>query len=127
MYTNEAFRSDCLALFNETEGNIVDVPGTGETVLFEELIIGFASADDEIFEPFTRSYAGVYDYCIRCGACMRNCPANAISLKHGKNNIKCNRHVETMKKKYSPRYGCGKCQVGVPCEARAPKKTKGSD
>ena len=78
-------------------------------------------------EPTARSYAGVYDYCIRCGACMRNCPANAISLKHGKNNIKCNRHVETMKKKYSPRYGCGKCQVGVPCEARAPKKTKGSD
>ena len=277
MYTNEDFRSDCLALFNETEGNIVDVPGAGETILFEEPIIGFASADDEIFETFrrkeviganymaprewlpetrtvaalflpfseavrssnradrtdpstewlyariegqdfigkymaalrqrleergikacvpalderfgvkieitanglrpdfhadskwserhaayacglgtfglsrglitekgmagrfasimiaaeleptARSYAGVYDYCIRCGACMRNCPANAISLKHGKNNIKCNRHVETMKKKYSPRYGCGKCQVGVPCEAGAPKIIKGSD
>ena len=25
-----------------------------------------------------------------------------------------------MKAKYSPRYGCGKCQVGVPCEFRAP-------
>ena len=61
MYTVEDFRSDCLALFNETEGNIVDVPGTGETVLFEEPIIGFASADDEIFETFTRTASGRRD------------------------------------------------------------------
>ena len=54
MYTNEDFRNDCLALFGETEGKIVDVPGAGETVLFEEPIIGFASADDEIFETFRR-------------------------------------------------------------------------
>ncbi len=74
----------------------------------------------EQFEPDARKYTGVYDYCIRCGACIRNCPMNAISLEHGKNNIKCNRHVERMKKKYAPRYGCGKCQVGVPCEFRAP-------
>ena len=74
------------------------------------------------FEPSPRKYSGIDDYCIKCGVCARNCPANAISLKHGKNNIKCNKHVETMKKKYSPRYGCGKCQVGVPCEFRAPVK-----
>lgn len=74
----------------------------------------------EQFEPDLRKYTGVYDYCIKCGACIRNCPAKAISLKHGKNNVKCNRHVEAMKKKYAPRYGCGKCQVGVPCEFRAP-------
>lgn len=76
----------------------------------------------ETLEPDARRYTGIDDYCIRCGACAVNCPAGAISLKHGKNNIKCNRHVETMKKKYSPRYGCGKCQVGVPCEFRAPGK-----
>ena len=46
----------------------------------------------------------------------------AISLKHGKNNLKCHLHVQKMKKKYSPRYGCGKCQVGVPCEFRSPAK-----
>lgn len=73
------------------------------------------------FEPTARKYTGIDDYCIKCGACIRKCPANAISLKHGKNNIKCNRQVEAMKKKYSPRYGCGKCQVGVPCEFRSPK------
>ena len=71
-------------------------------------------------EPTARKYTGIDDYCIKCGVCARNCPVNAISLKHGKNNIKCNKHVEAMKKKYSPRYGCGKCQVGVPCESRAP-------
>lgn len=74
------------------------------------------------FTPDERKYTGIDDYCIRCGACIRNCPANAISLKNGKNNLKCNKHVETMKKKYSPRYGCGKCQVGVPCEFRNPRK-----
>jgi len=75
----------------------------------------------ESFDPTGRKYSGIDDYCIRCGACVKNCPANAISLKHGKNNIKCNKHVEAMKKKYSPRYGCGKCQVGVPCEFRSPR------
>lgn len=74
----------------------------------------------EELEPAVRPYTGIDDYCIRCGACVRNCPANAISLEHGKNNIKCNRHVEKMKAKYAPRYGCGKCQVGVPCEFRNP-------
>jgi epoxyqueuosine reductase QueG len=76
----------------------------------------------EELEPAVRPYTGIDDYCIRCGACVRNCPANAISLEHGKNNIKCNQHVEKMKAKYAPRYGCGKCQVGVPCEFRNPSR-----
>ena len=67
-----------------------------------------------------RRYTGIDDYCIRCGACARKCPAQAISLEHGKNNVLCNAHLEKMKEKYSPRYGCGKCQVGVPCESSAP-------
>ena len=72
------------------------------------------------YQATERHYTGIDDYCIRCGACARNCPAQAISLEHGKNNILCNAQVEKMKAKYSPRYGCGKCQVGVPCEFRAP-------
>ena len=72
------------------------------------------------YQATERHYTGIDDYCIRCGACARNCPAHAISLEHGKNNILCNAQVEKMKAKYSPRYGCGKCQVGVPCEFRAP-------
>ena len=272
MYTNGDLIKDCLDLFVKTEGNIVEIPGIGETVIFEEPIFGFASAKDEIFEifrrkeviganysgpfqwlpkaksvmalflpfseavrssnkadrtdpskewlyariegqefiskytgsimkmlrdkgidacvpalderfdvriekkikslkpdfhadskwserhaayacglgtfglsrgmitekgmagrfasiiiaaefePTPRKYTGIDDYCIKCGVCAKNCPAKAISLKHGKNNLKCHLHVQKMKKKYSPRYGCGKCQVGVPCEFRSPAK-----
>lgn len=79
---------------------------------------------DVELEPDGRSYTGVYDYCIRCGACARRCPAGAISLKTGKNNLKCNAFLNQMKKEYAPRYGCGKCQVGVPCEACNPASLK---
>ena len=74
----------------------------------------------ERWQATERGYTGIDDYCIKCGVCAKNCPAQAISLENGKNNILCNAHVEKMKAKYSPRYGCGKCQVGVPCEYRAP-------
>ena len=74
----------------------------------------------ESWQATERGYTGIDDYCIKCGVCAKNCPAQAISLENGKNNILCNAHVEKMKAKYSPRYGCGKCQVGVPCEDRAP-------
>ena len=74
----------------------------------------------ERWQATGRNYTGIDDYCIHCGACARNCPAKAITLEYGKNNILCNAHVEKMKEKYSPRYGCGKCQVGVPCESKAP-------
>lgn len=70
----------------------------------------------------TRPYEGLYDYCIRCGACIRNCPKNAISFEKGKDQLKCAPYVNGTKKTYAPRYGCGKCQVGTPCESRIPKR-----
>ena len=75
----------------------------------------------EYIEPDVRSYAGVYDYCIRCGACIKRCPVNAISLEHGKNQSLCREWVEDVTAvRYKPRYGCGKCQTQVPCEAACP-------
>lgn len=71
-------------------------------------------------EPDERDYTGVYDYCTRCGVCARNCPAQAITLECGKHNQTCSDYVNRMKEEYAPRYGCGKCQVGVPCEFAAP-------
>lgn len=74
----------------------------------------------EAIEPDERPYEGVYDYCIMCGACVSRCPAGAISLKHGKNQLKCKLWMDKTGKRYDPRYGCGKCQVGVPCESGIP-------
>ena len=74
----------------------------------------------EEIEPDQRPYTGIYDYCIRCGACIKKCPANAISLENGKNQLLCQAWVGQTGKRYAPRYGCGKCQVGVPCESRIP-------
>ena len=76
----------------------------------------------EEWDATKRPYINYDEYCTKCGACIRKCPVNAITLEYGKNNVTCNEHVEKMKTKYSPRYGCGKCQVGVPCEKQKPIK-----
>lgn len=79
---------------------------------------------DLVLDPDQRPYTGIYDYCIRCGACIKRCPAGAISLKRGKDQMRCGLWVMSSKKKYAPRYGCGKCQVGVPCESVNPSRRK---
>ena len=75
---------------------------------------------DVPFDPDKRPYTGIYDYCISCGACARNCPAGAISLEKGKLHYPCSNFVDSTRDKHKPRYGCGKCQVKVPCEDKAP-------
>ena len=72
------------------------------------------------FEPVKRSYTGIYDYCISCGACVRNCPVLAISKEKGKMHPPCSKFLDSTREKHSPRYGCGKCQVKVPCMDKAP-------
>jgi len=72
------------------------------------------------FEPDKRSYSGIYDYCINCGACIRNCPVGAISSEKGKMHYPCSEFLNSVKAKHASRYGCGKCQVKVPCEEKAP-------
>ncbi|MDR2101669.1 MAG: 4Fe-4S binding protein [Treponema sp.] len=75
---------------------------------------------DAPFEPSPRPYTGAYDYCIRCGACVRNCPVQAISQVQGKRHPICSKFLDLTREKYQPRYGCGKCQVNVPCENGIP-------
>ena len=72
------------------------------------------------FEPVERPYSGICDYCNNCGLCARNCPAGAISKEKGKLHPPCSTFLDTIKAKHTPYYGCGKCQVKVPCESRAP-------
>ena len=76
-----------------------------------------------------RPYSDPFAYCILCGACQTRCPVQAIDIKrgvvNGKDQTVCSAFVEQSRRPpHGPnrraRYGCGKCQVGVPCESRLP-------
>ena len=71
-------------------------------------------------EPDRRPCTGIYDYCTNCGSCARNCPVGAISVEKGKLHYPCSEFLNSTKAKHAPYYGCGKCQVNVPCEDKAP-------
>lgn len=75
-------------------------------------------------EPDIRHYSDPYEYCSLCLACTKRCPVGAITKENGKDQELCSRYVRQMKEQFNPYYGCGKCQVGVPCEARIPVKKK---
>lgn len=82
-------------------------------------------------EPTARPYADHRAYCLffangTCGKCIDRCPVRAIS-ETGHDKEKCRQHLarsrEHVKKTYKfEGYGCGLCQVGVPCEAGIPVK-----
>jgi epoxyqueuosine reductase QueG len=71
------------------------------------------------FPATPRPYKGLYDYCIKCGTCIKHCPVGAIS-DEGKRHPPCSAFLDKTKEKYKPRYGCGKCQTAVPCERGIP-------
>ncbi len=70
-----------------------------------------------------------------CKACIARCPAGAIT-EEGHDKIKCQAYMHSISIGYSPRareydddvsvYGCGLCQVKVPCEYRIPAKIQKS-
>jgi epoxyqueuosine reductase len=80
-------------------------------------------------EPDPRPYADHHAYCLfyakgTCGKCIDRCPARAIT-ENGHDKEKCRQYLirssEYVKKTYNfEGYGCGLCQVGVPCEATIP-------
>lgn len=78
-----------------------------------------------------RSSQTPFDDCTMCGRCAASCPANAIDprkgILYGKDHHRCQSYV-TGTEALGPcgsgsrlRYGCGKCQVGVPCESCNPR------
>jgi epoxyqueuosine reductase QueG len=69
-----------------------------------------------------RSYTELYEYCIFCGLCAKQCPAEAIDSKTGKAHGPCGAFLDETRERFAPRYGCGKCQTGVPCEGGIPAK-----
>lgn len=82
-------------------------------------------------EPTARPYSDHRAYCLffdngTCGKCIDRCPVRAIT-EAGHDKEKCRKHLactrEYVKKTYEfEGYGCGLCQVGVPCEAGIPVK-----
>ena len=72
-------------------------------------------------EPTKREYTGIYDNCIKCGACVRRCPAGAITLENLRNLKKCRDWGGYLRENVGPG-GCGKCMVAVPCEHQNPSK-----
>lgn len=81
--------------------------------------------------PTPRPYYDHHAYCLfftkgNCGKCIDRCPVHAIT-EAGHDKEKCRQHLqrsrEYVKKAYRfEGYGCGLCQVGVPCEAGIPVK-----
>lgn len=96
--------------------------GSSKGLITEKGIAGrFASIIvDAYLEPDVRQYEGIYDYCIKCGACARRCPVNAIDPETGKDHNKCHKNVIKSGVIRYPRYGCGLCQTAVPCEHERP-------
>ena len=82
-------------------------------------------------EPTPRPYSDHRAYCLffangTCGKCIDRCPVRAIT-EAGHDKEKCRQHLarsrEYVKKTYKfEGYGCGLCQVGIPCEAGIPVK-----
>jgi hypothetical protein len=82
-------------------------------------------------EPTARPYTAHRAYCLffddgTCGKCIDRCPVRALT-EAGHDKEKCRQHLarsrEYVKKTYKfEGYGCGLCQVGVPCEDGIPVK-----
>ena len=73
--------------------------------------------------PTVRTYHDLYENCSGCGACIGQCPVQAITREAGKIHKPCSDFLNQTLEKHHPRYGCGKCQVMVPCESRIPVKS----
>ncbi|MBS4021521.1 MAG: 4Fe-4S binding protein [Dethiobacter sp.] len=112
---------------NWSERHVAFVCGLGSFGLSKGLITSkgiagrFGSIVTELeISPSGRDYTEIDEYCSMCGDCVKQCPVNAISLENGKDHLICCEFLDITKKKYKPRYGCGKCQVSVSCESCIP-------
>ena len=79
-----------------------------------------------------RPYTHHQEYCLffnsgTCGVCIKRCPAGALSPQ-GHDKKSCRDYIRGVTAPYVENtwhfkgYGCGFCQVNVPCERRIPPK-----
>ena len=114
---------------NWSERHVGVVTGLGTFGLSTNFISKVGSAGriisvvtDWDVEPDAHDYEDWLGYCNRCGACIRKCPAQAhFADRVGKDHGVCGTFIGKTCAKYTPRYGCGKCQTGTPCEYRPMK------
>lgn len=111
---------------NWSERHVAFIAGLGTLSLNRSLItksgaagrIGSMVTDLQL--PVTpRYYSEIEANCSHCGACIRRCPPQAIS-ETGKDHAICAAYLDEVLQRFTPRYGCGKCQTAVPCEAGIP-------
>jgi len=126
--TGDNSHIDNLYTSNWSERHVAFVCGLGTFGLSKGLITSkgiagrFGSIVTELYvSPDKREYGSIYEYCSMCGECGEKCPVRAISIEEGKNNKLCAAFLDETVEKFRPRYGCGKCQVGVPCESFIPQ------
>lgn len=111
---------------NWSERHVAFVAGLGTFSLNKSLITKAGAAGrlgsvivSAALAPTPRNYQVIDEYCSKCGACIKRCPPQAID-DTGKDNAVCSAFLDTTMARFKPRYGCGKCQTAVPCEASAP-------
>jgi epoxyqueuosine reductase len=113
---------------NWSERHVAFISGLGTFSLSRSLITQAGSAGrlgslvtDLTLEATPRPYTEPEEYCSKCRACIPRCPPKAISAL-GKDNAVCSDYLDEMKLRFAPRYGCGKCQTALPCEAGIPPR-----
>jgi len=118
---------------NWSERHVAYIAGLGTFGLSRSLITAkgtagrFGSAITTLeIEPTRRAAVTHYDACPflvdgGCGECIARCPSGAIT-REGKNTAVCSDYLDrVVRPRYYPRYGCAKCQTGVPCESGRPR------
>ena len=113
---------------NWSELHVAFIAGLGTLSLNRSLITKAGSAGrlgsivTDLELPVTpRYYTEHEENCSQCGACIRRCPPRALS-ETGKDHDLCSAYLDGTMQRFSPRYGCGKCQTAVPCETGIPIK-----
>jgi len=124
--THERFTNDAFYC-NWSERHVAYACGLGTFGLSKGIITEKGMAGrfisfiiDYPYEVKPRPYTETYEYCNGCGDCIKSCPVKAISFENGKQHYPCSKFLDYIYAIHTPRYACGKCQVGVACMSGIP-------